>query len=155
MQNSKLWKKPSYQIIGCNFDFSALVGPKWNFPSKGRFKTVCCSGVLTYNFTKSCFDFEWVEKTLRGPLAPVRWSSIFPHFLNEVSPSQISPTKSRFSPISKIWYMHFQKIFFLVIKLAAGIQFLYLSKICWKWELTILVKMQKGRKWTFRGGNLT
>ena len=55
-----------------------------------------------------------------------------------------SPTKSYFSPILKIWYIHFQRIFFVVIKLTPVIQFLCLSKICWKWELTILVKMLMG-----------
>ena len=81
--------------------------------------------------------------------------AVITHFLNEVPPSQFSPTKSQFSPISKIWYMRFQRIFFVAIKLTVAILFLYLSKINWEWELTILVKMQFGGKWTFRGGNLT
>ena len=58
------------------------------------------------------------------------------------SPSQIPPPppKTQFPPFLKIQFMHSQKVFFVVIKLTAGIQFLCLFKICWEWELTILVK---------------
>ena len=37
------------------------------------------------------------------------------------SPKSNFPTKSQFSPISKIWYMHFQRIFFVQIKHTAVI----------------------------------
>ena len=84
-----------------------------------------------------------------SPITPtkpsMRWSPIFPHFLNEFPPSQISQAKSQFCRISKIWYMPSQIVFLVVIKLTAVIQFLCLPKICWEWGLTILVKMWENR----------
>ena len=93
---------------------------------------------------KNCFYFHKNWKLTAKLYDSVSVITHFPPFRVESSPKSNFPHEKSIFPHFRNFILALTKIFFIVIKLTAVIQFLCQSKICWKWKLTILVMGENG-----------